>query len=200
LTGLLTKRAPRTVSRDFSGRSALLAIGLNLRINMNSYSSGRRPRRSRGGGRNSRGNHERFGARQGVAKTQKKTFWQRVAEFFGNGGEKRKTAAQPRNGAQPSRPARKPERIEVTSPRLYVGNLSFDATESDLFELFNGVGHVQNAEVVSYRHNQRSKGFAFVQMQTIEEAKRAVEELHDKEFLGRRLVVSGAKSDQHQAH
>src|SRR5262249_4020654 len=65
--------------------------------------------------------------------------------------------------------------------------------------LFNGVGHVQNAEVVSYRHNQRSKGFAFVQMQTIEEAKRAVEELHDKEFLGRRLVVSGAKSDQHQA-
>ena len=69
--------------------------------------------------------------------------------------------------------------------------------ESDLFELFNGVGHVQNAEVVSYRHNQRSKGFAFVQMQTIEEAKRAVEELHDKEFLGRRLVVSGAKSEQH---
>ena len=163
---------------------------------MNSYSSGRRSRRSRAGGRR-RGNHERFRDRQGAAKTQKKTFWQRVAEFFGNGGEKRKTAAQPRNGAQPSRPARKPERIEVTSPRLYVGNLSFDATESDLFELFNGVGHVQNAEVVSYRHNQRSKGFAFVQMQTIEEAKRAVEELHDKEFLGRRLVVSGAKSDQH---
>jgi RNA recognition motif-containing protein len=165
---------------------------------MNSYSSGTRSRRPRGGGRR-RGNHDRFRGQQGTAKTQKKTFWQRIAEFFGNGGEKKKTAAQPRNGSQPSRPARKPERIEVTSPRLYVGNLSFDATESDLFELFNGVGHVQNAEVVSYRHNQRSKGFAFVQMQTIDEAKRAVEELHDKEFLGRRLVVSGAKSDQHQA-
>ena len=165
---------------------------------MNSYSSGRRSRRPRGGGRH-RGNQERFQDRQEAAKTQKKTFWQRIAEFFGNGGEKKKTVAQPRNGAQPSRPARKPERIEVTSPRLYVCNLSFDATESDLFELFNGVGHVQNAEVVSYRHNQRSKGFAFVQMQTIEEAKRAVEELHDKEFLGRRLVVSGAKSDQHEA-
>src|SRR5205823_9165210 len=98
-----------------------------------------------------------------------------------------KPATQSRNGQQQqqhyqrpqeqSRPARKPEAIEVTSPRLYVGNLSFDATESDLFELFNGVGHVQNAEVVSYRHNQRSKGFAFVQMQTIEEAKRAVDEL-----------------------
>jgi hypothetical protein len=190
-------RAPRTVSRIFSGRSALLTIGQRLRINMNSYSAGRRSHRSRGGGRR-RANHERFRDRREATKTQKKTFWQRVAEFFGNGGEKRKTAAQPRNGSQPSRPSRKPERIEVTSPRLYVGNLSFDATESDLFELFNGVGHVQNAEVVSYRHNQRSKGFAFVQMQTIEEAKRAVEELHDKEFLGRRLVVSGAKSDQHQ--
>jgi RNA recognition motif-containing protein len=164
---------------------------------MNSYSSGRRSRRPRGGGRR-RGNQERFSAQQGAATTQKKTFWQRVAAFFGNGGEKSKSVTQPRNGAQPSRPTRKPERVEVTSPRLYVGNLSFDATESDLFELFNGVGHVQNAEVVSYRHNQRSKGFAFVQMQTIEEAKRAVEELHDKEFLGRRLVVSGAKSDQHQ--
>jgi RNA recognition motif-containing protein len=104
-----------------------------------------------------------------------------------------------RNGTQPSRPPRTPESVEVNSPRLYVGNLSFDATESDLFELFNGVGHVQNAEVVSYRHNQRSKGFAFVQMQTVEEAKRAVAELHDKEFLGRKLVVSGAKSSEHHA-
>ena len=164
---------------------------------MNSYSSGRRPRRSRGGSRR-RGNSERFRGRQGEVKAQKKTFWQRVAAFFGNDKATKKTAVAARNGAQPSPPARKPERVEVTSPRLYVGNLSFDATESDLFELFNGVGHVQNAEVVSYRHNQRSKGFAFVQMQTIEEAKRAVEELHDKEFLGRRLVVSGAKSSEHQ--
>src|ERR1044071_7456296 len=129
LTRLLMSRAPRTVSRAFSGRSALWTIGKQLRIKMNSYSSGRRPRRSRGGGRR-RGNQERFRPQE-PAKTQKKTFWQRVAEFFGNGGEKKKLPAQPRNGAQPSRPARKPERVEVTSPRLYVGNLSFDATESD---------------------------------------------------------------------
>ena len=101
------------------------------------------------------------------------------------------------NGYEPSRSPRKPEAVEVTTPRLYVGNLSFDATESDLFELFNGVGQVQNAEIVSYKHNQRSKGFAFVQMHTVEEAKRAVAELHDKEFLGRKLVVSGAKSSEH---
>ncbi len=94
--------------------------------------------------------------------------------------------------------SRKPESVEVTTPRLYVGNLSFDATESDLTELFNGVGQVVTAEVVSHKQTQRSKGFAFVQMQSVDEAKRAVTELHDKEFMGRKLVVSGAKnSDQH---
>ena len=165
---------------------------------MNSHPSGRRSRRSRGGSRYRGDRHRR---QQGPpAKSSKKTFWQRLAAFFGNG---KTTTAPPtagRNGApaQP-RPQRKPESVEVTSPRLYVGNLSFDATESDLFELFNGVGHVQNAEIVSYRHNQRSKGFAFVHMQTIDEAKRAVEELHDKEFLGRKLVVSGAKSSERQS-
>jgi hypothetical protein len=162
---------------------------------MNSYSSGRRPRRSRGGSRRRADGRSRY--QKSGGQPAKKTFWQRIAAFFGNGGGEKKPAIASRNGAQPSRPARKLEPIEVTSPRLYVGNLSFAATESDLFELFNGVGHVQNAEVVSYRHNQRSKGFAFVQMQTIEEAKRAVEELHDKEFLGRKLVVSGAKSSEH---
>ena len=89
---------------------------------------------------------------------------------------------------------RSPEVVEVTSPRLYVGNLSFDAAESDLFDLFNGVGSVQNVEIVVNRHNMRSKGFAFVQMQSVDEAKRAVTELHDKEFMGRKLVVSGAKA------
>ena len=163
---------------------------------MNSYSSGRRPRRSRGGSRR-RGDRRPHQERP-QTKAPKQTFWQRLAAFFGNGKSTKKPVAVARNGAPPPRPTRKPEEVEVTSPRLYVGNLSFEATESDLFELFNGVGHVQNAEVVSYRHNQRSKGFAFVQMQTIEEAKRAVEELHDKEFLGRKLVVSGAKSTERQ--
>ncbi len=89
---------------------------------------------------------------------------------------------------------RSPEVVEVTSPRLYVGNLSFDAGESDLSDLFNGVGSVQNVEIVINRHNMRSKGFAFVQMQSVDEAKRAVSELHDKEFMSRKLVVSGAKA------
>ena len=91
------------------------------------------------------------------------------------------------------RESRKPENIEVTTPRLYIGNLSYDAAESDLHELFSGVGTVAHVEVISNKHTQRSKGFGFIQMNSVSEAKRAVEELHDKEYLGRKLVVSGAK-------
>lgn len=74
-----------------------------------------------------------------------------------------------------------------------MGNLSYDASESDLFELFNGVGGVRNAEVVVNSRTQRSKGFAFVTMGSVEEARRAVSELHGKEFMGRPLQLSGAK-------
>ena len=84
--------------------------------------------------------------------------------------------------------------VGVTSSKLYVGNLSFQAEEEDLIQLFRGVGQVQNAEIAAHRDTQRSKGFGFVTMTTVEEAKRAVVELHDREFMGRRLVVSGAKS------
>jgi len=171
---------------------------------MKSQSPGRRSRRHRRGG-----SRRRFDERAQRATSKapaKKSFWQKITALFGGAGSTAKPAASQRNGsvtqgrngvARPARITRKPESIEVTSPRLYVGNLSFNATESDLFELFNGVGQVQNAEVVTYKHNERSKGFAFVQMQSVEEARRAVAELNDKEFLGRKLVVSGAKSDTH---
>jgi hypothetical protein len=107
--------------------------------------------------------------------------------------ERPERAQRPERAERPSG-FRKPEIVEVNSPRLYIGNLSFDASESDLFELFNGVGIVQNVEIVANKHTQKSKGFAFVQMQTVDEAKRAVAELHDKEYMGRKLVVSGAKA------
>jgi hypothetical protein len=170
---------------------------------MASHSSGRNGRRSRGGSRRRGDNRSRYQNAPSRAPAAKRSLLQRIMDLFTGGGKPAAKPAQPQqargNGSQPPRPSRKPEAVEVTTPRLYVGNLSFDATESDLFELFNGVGAVQNAEVVTYRHNQRSKGFAFVQMLTVDEAKRAVEELHDKEFLGRKLVVSGAKSSDHHS-
>ena len=130
----------------------------------------------------------------------KKTgFFAKLLSLIGLGGKKsapkqqRAPRAERPEGATP-RQSRKPERIEVTTPRVYVDNLSFDATESDLQELFSGIGAVQNVEIVSNRDTHRSKGFGFVQLGTVDEAKRAVDELHDKEYMGRKLVVSGAKA------
>ena len=175
---------------------------------MTTQSSGRGSRRPRGGRARKRSGDDRpYRQKSSTPKAPvEKSLWQKITAFFsGNGNPPIARLEQPRsNGAHPksdSSPAqrtpRKVEQVEVTTPRLYVGNLAFEATESDLFELFNGVGQVQNAEVVTYKHNQRSKGFAFVQMLTVEEAQRAVSELHDKEFLGRKLLVSGAKSSDH---
>ncbi len=172
---------------------------------MATHSSGRNSRRPRTGGARRRGGEDRPYRQKSTAPKApaKKSFWDKIMTFFGNGSPSSAAAEKPpsngsRNG-ETIRSPRKPESVEVTTPRLYVGNLSFEATESDLFELFNGVGQVQNAEVVTYKHNQRSKGFAFVQMLTVEEAQRAVRELHDKEFLGRKLLVSGAKSSEHHS-
>jgi RNA recognition motif-containing protein len=155
-------------------------------------------------GRRSRRGRRKRSAQVGVPSANpnpkpnaKLTFWQRVIAFFKGpqvAAPPKPIERQGQNGATKEKISRKPELVEVTSPKLYVGNLSFDATESDLFDLFNGVGQVRNAEVVCHKYTQRSKGFAFVQMTTLEEARRAVKELHDKEFLGRKLVVSGAKT------
>ena len=182
---------------------------------MTSQGNGRGPRRPRGGSRRrgggGGGEHRQRHTTPAKAPA-KKSLWDTIKGFFsGNGNppiarppvvrseapRNGDRAEQPQRQERQERTQRKPESVEVTTPRLYVGNLSFEATESDLFELFNGVGKVQNAEVVTYKHNQRSKGFAFVQMLTVEEAQRAVTELHDKDFLGRKLVVSGAKSTEH---
>ena len=169
-------------------------------------------RRRHGGPRRPRYNNGRTSSENTPVKPpQKLGFFARIIAFFtrkkakpqpaANGSRSVKsepgfTERQPvsQSSAQP-KSFRKPELVEVTSSKVYVGNLSFDAAESDLFELFAGVGSVQNAEIVSHRDTQKSKGFAFVTMMSLDEAKRAVSELHDKEFMGRRLVVSGAKTN-----
>jgi RNA recognition motif-containing protein len=86
--------------------------------------------------------------------------------------------------------------VEVTTPKLYVGNLSYDAGEGDLFDLFSKVGAVRNVEVVMDRNRRQSKGFGFVEMETIDSAKTAVEQLNRTDFMGRQIVVSGAKSER----
>lgn len=90
----------------------------------------------------------------------------------------------------------KPFRIEVVSERLYVGNLPYEASEGDVFDLFSKVGEVRSVEVVQDRRNNRSKGFAFVEMSRLEVAAKAAETLNKSEFMGREIVVNGAKGER----
>ena len=77
--------------------------------------------------------------------------------------------------------------------RLYVGNLSYSATEEDLRNLFADVGPVADVTIISDRDTGRSKGFGFVEMETEEAAGAAIEALNGQELGGRVLTVAEAK-------
>lgn len=79
------------------------------------------------------------------------------------------------------------------SNKLYVGNLSFETTSQQLQELFAQAGTVQSASIVEDRDTGRSRGFAFVEMSTNEEAAAAISQLNGKEVSGRALKVNEAK-------
>src|SRR6185312_3482065 len=77
--------------------------------------------------------------------------------------------------------------------KLYVGNLSYNITSSDLEQLFAQHGTVQSAEVIQDRDTGRSKGFGFVQMGSDQEAQAAITALNGQEQDGRALTVNEAK-------
>ena len=79
------------------------------------------------------------------------------------------------------------------STKLYVGNLAFQTTSQELQQLFAGAGTVESASVVEDRMTGRSRGFAFVEMSTKEEATAAIEQMNGKEVGGRALKVNEAK-------
>jgi RNA recognition motif-containing protein len=79
------------------------------------------------------------------------------------------------------------------SSKLYVGNLAFQTTSQELQELFAQAGTVESASVVEDRDTGRSRGFAFVEMSTKEEATAAIDQFNGKEVGGRALKVNEAK-------
>jgi len=79
------------------------------------------------------------------------------------------------------------------STKLYVGNLSFKTTSQELQDLFAQAGTVQSASVVEDRETGRSRGFAFVEMSSNEEAVVAIEQFNGKDLGGRSLKVNEAK-------
>lgn len=79
------------------------------------------------------------------------------------------------------------------STRLYVGNLPYEATESDLQTLFESAGLVSTINIIRDRATGQARGFAFVEMRDAESAQRAISELNMHQYGGRSLTVNEAK-------
>jgi cold-inducible RNA-binding protein len=77
--------------------------------------------------------------------------------------------------------------------KLYVGNLAYSVSNSDLEELFSQAGQVQSVAVITDKFSGQSKGFGFVEMGTPEEAAKAIQTLNDTDLKGRNIRVSEAK-------
>jgi cold-inducible RNA-binding protein len=82
---------------------------------------------------------------------------------------------------------------QEVAKKLYVGNLSYDMTDSDLQGMFESHGTVQSAQVIMDRETGRSKGFGFVEMSNDQEAQGAISALNGKEVNGRALTVNEAR-------
>lgn len=79
------------------------------------------------------------------------------------------------------------------SKKIYVGNLNYTATEDELEELFATYGTVVSVNIVTDRDTNRSKGFAFVEMEDGDAADKAIAEMNNKEFQSRNLRVNEAQ-------
>ncbi len=104
------------------------------------------------------------------------------------------TRRKPSSKSPRQQPAPPADVEAVDTDRLYVGNLSYHATESDLMDVFGGIGKVQNVDIVYSGRTYRSKGCGFVQMMSVMDARRAVLELHGKSFMGRLLHLGPART------
>lgn len=79
------------------------------------------------------------------------------------------------------------------STKLFVGNLPFDTTETDLQSHFSQAGTVESVSVMRERETGRARGFAFVEMSNDAEAQAAIQQFNDQPFGGRRLTVNEAR-------
>ena len=77
--------------------------------------------------------------------------------------------------------------------KLYVGGLAYSVTDEQLRDLFASHGTVESAKVVTDRETDRSRGFGFVEMSTVEEAEKAISALNGTQHEGRSLTVNISK-------
>jgi RNA recognition motif-containing protein len=180
------------------------------------YSNNRSSRssRSRSSSRNDRSRRStpRYGnsnrpERERNKPEPKSSFWSKLLGFLGikkstsshrssSGSSPRSSQVNSASSTQGIRTEPEPLNPEtITTQRLYVGNLSYDTSESDLYDAFTRYGVVKNVEIIMDRRTQRSKGFGFVEMETLAAARKAAVALHRLDFMGRTIVVSSAKAD-----
>jgi len=76
---------------------------------------------------------------------------------------------------------------------IYLGNLSYSATETSVRDLFEGYGEVTTAKIVTDKFTGASRGFGFVEMTNDDEAQKAIAELNGKDFQGRKMVVNESR-------
>jgi RNA recognition motif-containing protein len=84
------------------------------------------------------------------------------------------------------------------SAKIYVGNLAFSTTEQDLREQFGQYGHVQSTSIITDRDTGRSRGFAFIELDSKESAHAAIRALNGRDLGGRALTVNEAKPRETQ--
>ncbi len=77
--------------------------------------------------------------------------------------------------------------------KLYVGNLSFNTTEGDLMRMFEEIGPVSSCTIIMDKFTNKSRGFGFVEMESEENANKAIETFNGKEVDGRSLTVNEAR-------
>lgn len=170
--------------------------------------------------RRNQGRHRRQRMPRPAEQPQKKpSFLERILRFFGfrkkdtpekviarnekkpNVPQKVRVAKTNNHGGNPAAKGRR--RATSTPPtrnaRLYVGNLSYEATESELEDLFKGFGNVKSVEIIYNPRTYKSKGYAFVEMYQLDDAKKAAEVLHGQPFMGREMMVSAASERPEQS-
>lgn len=81
----------------------------------------------------------------------------------------------------------------MSQTRLFVGNLSFQTGENDLQDYFAQAGAVKSVNLMLDKMSGKSRGFAFVEYSTDEEAQKAIAQFHDKDFQGRKITVNVAR-------
>ncbi len=77
--------------------------------------------------------------------------------------------------------------------KLYVGGIPYNASDNDLQNFFSSAGTVVSAKIIIDKQTNRSKGFGFVEMSSVEEVQNAIDTLNNKEMMGRMIKVSEAR-------